>query len=568
MSREGYAVSEECNDSRKTFPTIDLLYDYGNFLRNSNQQGRIGHFPHHIKPPKVAIVGCGLSGLIAAHELLRAGITDLTLYESRDRIGGKLWAHQFKLCPRIYAEMGGMRFPTSEACLFYYLQKHGLVRYSSFPNPGSVDTMLFYSGRSHFWQSGTEPPGIFRRVHRGWQELLKNGFVSEGVLLEGPLVITGHLKSGNLKQARSIWQKWLKHFGNESFSSGIEKIFTSDRAPGDDPWTVPDDIDLFKALGVGSGGFGPVFESGFIEILRLIVNGYETDVKLLLEGTSALSEKIASQSTGGVELRERVCFEQVSFIDKRESQIKLTLKHGRTECYDRVIVTTGLSIMQLRHRLTSNASLLSPQARRAVDHSHITGSSKLFILTETKFWLTENLPACVLTTGSAKQAYCLDYEPDDPKGHGLVLLSYTWESDSHKLLSITEKEERLEILRRDFEDVFPQFAAHLVPANGDYNDNVLQHDWLTDPHSGGAFKLNRRGEEALSRDLFFQPLSSLRSSQDSGLYLAGCGCSFTGGWAEGAVQTALNAACAVIHGSGGVLVHDNPLQHDWYRYEY
>ncbi|WP_147461114.1 FAD-dependent oxidoreductase, partial [Pseudomonas savastanoi] len=39
--------------------------------------------------------------------------------------------------------------------------------------------------------------------------------------------------------------------------------------------------------------------------------------------------------------------------------------------------------------------------------------------------------------------------------------------------------------------------------------------------------------------------------KDTGLYLAGCSCSCAGGWIEGAVQTALNSACAVLRSTGG-----------------
>ncbi|MFB9085149.1 NAD(P)-binding protein [Erwinia tracheiphila] len=35
------------------------------------------------------LLGGGISGLIAATELLRAGVSDVTLFETHDRLGGK-----------------------------------------------------------------------------------------------------------------------------------------------------------------------------------------------------------------------------------------------------------------------------------------------------------------------------------------------------------------------------------------------------------------------------------------------------------------------------------------------
>ncbi|WP_230851513.1 FAD-dependent oxidoreductase, partial [Pseudomonas savastanoi] len=75
----------------------------------------------------------------------------------------------------------------------------------------------------------------------------------------------------------------------------------------------------------------------------------------------------------------------------------------------------------------------------------------------------------------------------------------------------------------------------------------------------GAFKLNYPGEDVYSQRLFFQPMTANSPNKDTGLYLAGCSCSCAGGWIEGAVQTALNSACAVLRSTGGQLSKGNPL---------
>ncbi|WP_333722933.1 FAD-dependent oxidoreductase [Agrobacterium tumefaciens] len=550
------------------FPTIDLLYDYGKFFDGCSATGRIGYFPEAVRKPKVAIVGAGLSGLVAANELLHAGVDDVTLYEASDRLGGKLWSHRFESAPKVIAEMGGMRFPRSESCLFFFLKKYRLDLMGRFPNPGSVDTTLFYQGCRYIWRAGDEPPKLFRRVYQGWRAFLREGYCHDDMTLASPDAIGEALKLGHLQQAHDFWQSWLICFGRETFSSGIERIFLVGPPPGGEKWNFPHDWNLFKLMGVGSGGFGPVFESGFIEILRLVVNGYEDKVQFSYEGISELPVRIASQLFNGTSIRERIRHIQVKAIEKENKQIKLRLKGGGCELYDKVVVTSGLANIQLRHLLTSNCTFWHAEVNRAIQESHMTGSSKLFILTERKFWLEHQMSPCVLTTGIAKATYCLDYEPQNPEGKGLVLISYTWEDDSHKLLAVPDKKERLALLRRDIGKAYPEFAQHLVPARGNYDGNVVQHDWLTDPNAGGAFKLNRRAEDIYSESLFFQPFDEINGLNDEGLYLAGCSCSFTGGWVDGAIQTACNAACAVIHSSGGILAEGNPLMHPWKRYKY
>ncbi|QCJ01211.1 FAD-dependent oxidoreductase (plasmid) [Agrobacterium larrymoorei] len=560
-----YGRSNVPKASAVSFPTIDLLYDYGAFLQKCGSGG-IGFFPKGVLKPKVAIIGAGLSGLVAASELLHAGVDDLTLYEARDRIGGKLWSHRFGSATHVVAEMGAMRFPRSQSSLFVILERLGLASTGLFPNPGQVDTTLYYGDCRYTWKSGEKPPAMFRRVSNGWQAFLQEGYTDGEFVLASPNAISDAMRLGHLRQAHDFWQAWLRYFGQESFSSGIEKIFFGENPPGGERWSKPTDWDLFKLLGVGSGGFGPVFECGFIEILRLIVNGYEENVQLIYEGISELPRRLSAQLFHGTSIRQRVRHQQVTTIKKKQEQIEVSVRGGMPELYDKVVVTSGFANIQLKHLLTFDTSLLGAEVNRAVEESHMVSASKLFILTERKFWRDHQFPPCLLTTGVAKSVYCLDYDPQNSTGRGLVLVSYTWEADSHKLLAVSDKRQRLAMLRRDIGRAYPEFAKYLVPADGDYEENVVQHDWLTDPDAGGAFKLNRRGEDIYSETLFFQPFDSVYRSIDTGLYLAGCCCSFTGGWSEGAVQTGCNAACVVIHSSGGVLAEGNPLAHPWKRY--
>ncbi|SEK12923.1 NAD(P)/FAD-dependent oxidoreductase [Paraburkholderia diazotrophica] len=555
--------------SQSSSPTVDLLYDYAPFLQLSESEGGIGCFPSGIPAPRVAIVGAGISGLVAATELLRAGVRDITLFEARDRIGGRIWSQTFDpRHPHLIAEMGAMRFPPSATGLFHYLNKHNICTTASFPDPGVVDTELHYRGARHVWPAGDPPPSLFRRVHEGWTALLRHGCVLNGISLVAPTKITAMLKSHQLEKARTAWQAWLDAFRDSSFYSAIVTIFTSPNPPGGVLWKRPDDFELFGSLGIGSGGFLPVYQAGFTEILRLVINGYLDDQRLISSGTSTLVERLAGQEIGGSTVSERVRFSTVGRIYKEDGKIKLSTDRDGIVAFDRVIVTSNNRAMQIAHCLTDDETFLSRDVSRAVRETHLTGSSKLFMLTRDKFWITNGLPVTIQSDGFARGVYCLDYEPDNLDGRGVVLLSYTWEDDAHKLLSVADKKQRCERFVEELATFHPELARHLVPAAGNYDTSVLHHDWLTDPHSSGAFKLNYPGEDVYSQRLFFQYKTANNPARDTGLYLAGCGCSFTGGWIEGAVQTAVNSACAVIRSTGGKLLPGNPLDEIRSAYRY
>ncbi|KVC20121.1 hypothetical protein WI69_10360 [Burkholderia diffusa] len=108
----------------------------------------------------------------------------------------------------------------------------------------------------------------------------------------------------------------------------------------------------------------------------------------------------------------------------------------------------------------------------------------------------------------------------------------------------------------------------LRPLDDDCACNVTSHDWLSDRYALGTFKSNYPGEDIHSQAPFYQFQTAADPSSDRGICLAGCCCSFTRGWIEGAVQTAINAASAVIRSLGGTLADGNPLDAMRSRYRY
>jgi hypothetical protein len=147
--------------------------------------------------------------------------------------------------------------------------------------------------------------------------------------------------------------------------------------------------------------------------------------------------------------------------------------------------------------------------------------------------------------------YYLDYPQTE---NGVVLVSYTWGDDADKLLGLDVPTRFEEVLR----NINPRFAEYLVPVGGE----ILSVDWEAELYFYGAFKLQYLGQEPALRAAYYQFLSVLDPMADTGVYLAGDGVSRSGGWTEGAVQTGVNAACAVAKRLGGIWPPDSPLSQD------
>jgi tryptophan 2-monooxygenase len=546
-----------------SFPYIDNLFDYGPFLAGARE--RIGTLPEELSNEPIAVIGSGMGGLTAAYELCRAGARNVTIFEATSRSGGRTYSRPFTTGrPQFLAELGAMRFPPSEFGLFHYLDTFGIKHTPNFPDPGKVLTNIGYQGRTYVWKpEDKNPPALFTRVSNGWDHFVSDGCVlPSGVRLPSPVSITQQLEAGQREAAIAAWKSYIAVFENVSFYSGLVTIFTAPQPPGGERWQASD-FELFGALGLGSGGFGPLYQIGFMELLRLIVNELETDQQLVMGGIESLARAFAEQRTLGVRLGDRIRYDTVVKRISRGADRKpvLELSHGRTERFSRVVVAATNRSMNVDMDLGYDLGVLDANQRSSVSQVHMTNSSKVFVMTRAKFWLTEkNLPANIQTDTLVRGVYCLDYAPGDLDAPGVVLLSYTWEDDSTTQMALGDKRTRVKRLVEDVGRTNPDFARHVVPIDNDYSAYTQVIDWQLEPHYYGAFKLNFPGNDQLSRTLFYQYLTCKTPAADPFVYLAGDSQSFTGGWIEGAVQTGVNAACAVIRSLGGSLyTPDNPI---------
>ncbi len=276
--------------------------------------------------------------------------------------------------------------------------------------------------------------------------------------------------------------------------------------------------------------------------------------------------RISLQDLGAVRLNSRVSHIEFGKAGKPiiTALSSATGKEERKE-YPAVIVATttrAMQVMGLTLRSTETCDVLSEKVKEALRNLYMINSSKLFIRTRTKFWLnsSDRIPANIQTEEMPRAIYLLDYPQTE---NGVVCVSYTWEDDSVRLLGL-EPEERFRIFKKCIDNTCPALGRNLVAVNGE----IISIDWQAEPFYYGAFKLQLPGQDQNLRHAYYQFQSVLAPHLDRGVYLAGDGVSWTGGWIEGALHTGINAACAVAKRLGAELPAGSPLEQNPHRYRY
>jgi len=111
----------------------------------------LGSIPAERHGEEVAVVGAGISGLIAAYELMRLGLRPVV--HEASQLGGRLRSQQFEGAPvGVIAELGGMRFPVSSTAFYHYVNLLGLQT-QPFPNPltpAAGSTVIDLEGATHY----------------------------------------------------------------------------------------------------------------------------------------------------------------------------------------------------------------------------------------------------------------------------------------------------------------------------------------------------------------------------------------------------------------------------------
>ncbi len=522
----------------------DFPYAYDDFLAHP---AGLGSVPPGAHGTEVAVIGGGLSGMVTAYELMRMGLRPV-VYEA-DRIGGRLRTEEFDGLPGLTAEMGAMRFPPSSTAFWHYADLMGLAS-RPFPNPlapCTPSTVVDLKGESHYARTLDDLPAVYHQVMDAWNSCLEDGArFSE---------MHAAIRTRDVARIRELWAPMVERLDNQTFYGFLcdAPAFASFRHR-----------EIFGQVGFGTGGWDTDFPNSILEILRVVYTGADDDHRGIAGGSQQLPLRLweaAPQDmaywpagTSLSSLHGGVPRPAVTRLHRTAGErTTVTDADGDIRSY-RAVVFTAQSWMLLS-KIDCDEQLFPIDHWTAMERTHYMESSKLFVPVDRPFWLDEDpvtgrdRMSMTLTDRMTRGTYLLDDGPDRP---AVICLSYTWCDDSLKWLPLTPAE-RMEVMLKSLGEIYPgvDVRRHVI-------GNPVTVSWENEPYFMGAFKANLPGHYRYQRRLFTHFMQDRLPEGRRGIFLAGDDISWTAGWAEGAVQTALNAVWGVMRHLGGATDPANP----------
>ncbi|MGW7367209.1 flavin monoamine oxidase family protein [Streptomyces sp. NPDC054841] len=531
----------------------DFPFPYDRWLRHP---AGLGAVPAARWGTEVAVVGGGMAGLTAAYELMRLGLRPV-LYEA-GRLGGRMRSVPFPANPDYVADMGAMRFPLSARALFHYIGMLSLAT-RPFPNPlapATPGTLIDLNGRREWAYTEEDLPRVFKEVSEAWEKTLQER--------AGLSTLRTALQQHDTAMLKTVWNRLVTDFDDQSFYGFLatSPAFRSFRHR-----------EVFGQVGFGTGGWDTDFPNSVLEILRVVVTEADAHQVSLAGGAEQLPRGLWSHrprdlahwpvGTSLESLHDGTPLPAVTALLPDDGGGAGPLgdgggfvvedSGGGRRRYPVVVYTPH--VWTLLNRVTTSPGLLPAEHWTAVERTHYMGASKLFVLTDRPFWRDvdpasgREVMGMTLTDRLARGVYLFDDGPDRP---GVMCLSYTWNDDSLKMATLGP-DERLRVLLARLGEIYPgvDIASHIV---GD----PVTVTWETEPHFMGAFKSNLPGHYRYQRRLFTHFMQNGLAPGQRGLFLCGDDVSWTAGFAEGAVTTALNAVWGVVNHLGGASAPGNP----------
>jgi len=452
----------------------------------SGRPARAQRAPRAGKSRRVIVVGAGLAGLAAAHELSQAG-HDVVVLEARERPGGRVETLRAPFVDGQYADAGGMFVPSHHDLVLRYAERFGLTLQPALP---PFHARLSYVRR--------------QRVVANWGGRLDRLF--DLAAEDRELGYAG------------LWDKYVAQGLASRSAEALDRLSVADllRAQGASAETVA----LLRVGYLDMMGDGIDSYSALHLQKRLAAAGDSGERLVIAGGAELLPKALAGR------LKEKIRYgAAVVRIEPGAARpTVVVVEGGRRErlSADHVICTLPASVLR---ELEIEPVFSAPKAR-AIKALAYTSVVRVFLQFRQKAWTAENL--YLLTTTDLPATWIFDHTAYQPGRRGILEAQFLG-TEARRLRALPETE-RIGFALAQLEEVFPGLRRHY--------ERGASKSWDADERARGAFAYFRPGEM-----LAFAP-ELLRS--EGRVHFAGDHTSAWSGWMQGALDSGVRAALEVM----------------------
>ena len=328
----------------------------------------LGSIPAERHGEEVAIIGAGISGLVAAYELMKLGVKPV-VYEA-SQMGGRLRSQAFEGAEGVVAELGGMRFPISSTSFYHYVDKLGLQT-RPFPNPlteAAGSTVVDLEGETYYAGSLGDLPPLFTEVADAWARALEEARFTD---------VQNAIRARDVATLKSLWNDLVPRWDDRTFydfvasSQAFSKLTFRHR-------------EVFGQVGFGTGGWDSDFPNSMLEIFRVVMTNCDSDQRLVVGGVGQVPRGIWRcraprcahwpAGTSLASLHSGAPRPGVARITREDDGLlAVTDAWGDTRRYPVVLVTCQSWL--LTTQINCEESLFSPKMWTALDRTRYMQSS-------------------------------------------------------------------------------------------------------------------------------------------------------------------------------------------------
>jgi tryptophan 2-monooxygenase len=600
--------------------TADFNFNYYKLLESASESSIAENTKRNTKcDVRIAIVGAGVAGLVAARELFRCGYTKIDIYEASDRIGGRTYSKRLD-GQHTTMEMGAMRMPFfgpvgSGNCVLDYYRKIFKIQTQEFPNPGATaaDTGVWVNGGYGpdidkpadtrtllIWRKADRKPpdDDLRAVFNKWDRFASQfQRVAKEKYAQSPAVWV------------DFWHAFVQHYWAMSFRDFVfqERAIYSEAKPGyfGGLDMTQKQANLFYVIGAGDGGWGAFYDISCLFPIRTLLCGYGSGHQLIQgkfgpDGNHAPGPRPDSRPTdslgyslqrpeylGVQSFAECLFYEPVtsgvvdsdSLYDAIQSTAydlnlytrtavekiiylgggKVCVESGiRSNDYDAVVITPSTWALQMSIDFEGfPADTMPLDVQAAVAMSHWITSCKVFFPLTRRFWEEH--------TSSGEpfipQTLVTDTFVQGVYGYGVTTKAF---ADPGVLLaSYTWEDDANKLLASESNEALAERCLSklddiLMPTRNRAISPYVSRDQPSVIH--WAKMPTYRGCSKLTRSRSWEhDYTLLRYNQehsaDSHVYYAGEAYSVEGGWTEPAMRMAIDAVIHIAKNTGAIFLN-------------